>query len=89
MHRWHTRAIQLFGSPARAVQIGDVMVHPKQRGILTRKGPFFQAAANFLEHFVGQGKDFPIAFGFPSERAYRLAEHLGLYEKVGELMRVS
>ena len=83
------RTIHLFGSPATGVQIGDVMVHPKQRGILTRKGPFFQAAANFLEHFVGQGKDFPIAFGFPSERAYCLAEHLGLYEKVGELMCVS
>jgi hypothetical protein len=83
------RAIHLFGFPATVVQIGDVMVHPKQRGILTRKGPFFQAAANFLEHFVGQGKAFPIAFGFPSERAYRLAAHLGLYERAGELMRVS
>ena len=83
------RAIHLFGSPAMAVQIGDVMVHPEQRGILTRKGPFFQAAASFLERFVGQDKAFPIAFGFPSERAYRLAAHLGLYDKVGELKRVS
>ena len=83
------RAIQLFGSPATVVQVGDVMVHPQVRGILMRKGAFFQAAASFLERFVGQGKAFPIAFGFPSERSYRLAEHLGLYERVGELMRVS
>ncbi|MFZ2171184.1 MAG: GNAT family N-acetyltransferase, partial [Methylococcaceae bacterium] len=83
------RAIHLFGSPTTAVQIGDVMVHPQQRGILTRKGPFFQTATSFLEHFVGPDKAFPIAFGFPSERAYRLAARLGLYEKAGELMRVS
>lgn len=83
------RAIHLFGSPATAVQIGDVMVHPEQRGSLSRRGPFFQAATSFLERFVGQNKVFPIAFGFPSERAYRLAEYLRLYERTGELMRVS
>lgn len=83
------RAIRLLGTPTTAVQIGDVMVHPKERGTLTRKGPFFQAAAGFLERFVGQDQAFPVAFGFPSERPYRLATRLGLYDKVGELMQVS
>jgi hypothetical protein len=83
------RTIHLLGSPTTAVQIGDVMVHPKERGILTRKGPFFLATTSFLESFVGQHQAFPIAFGFPSERAYRLSVHLGLYDKVGELMQVS
>ncbi len=83
------RAIHLFGSPVTAVQIGDVMVHPEKRGTLTRNGLFFQVATYFLEHFVGQNQAFPIAFGFPSERAYRLSVHLGLYDKVGELMQVS
>ncbi|MFI3184749.1 MAG: GNAT family N-acetyltransferase [Methylococcaceae bacterium] len=83
------RAIYLFGSPATAVQIGDVMVQPEQRGILTRKGPFFLATTSFAERFVGHGKLFPLAFGFPSERAYRLGARLGLYEQVGEIMRVT
>ncbi|MDI1230200.1 MAG: bifunctional class I SAM-dependent methyltransferase/GNAT family N-acetyltransferase [Methylobacter sp.] len=83
------RAIHLFGFPATAVQIGDVMVHPDERGTLTRKGAFFHAAASFLERFVGEDKAFPIAFGFPSARVFRLAARLGLYERVGELMRVS
>ncbi len=83
------RAVHLFGSPVIAVQISDVMVHPEKRGILTRKGLFFQAATHFLERSVGQNQTFPIAFGFPSERAYRLSVHLGLYDKVGELMQVS
>ena len=83
------RAIHLFGFQAIAVQIGDVMVHPEQRGTLSRKGLFFQVATHFLEHFVGQNKTFPLAFGFPSERAYCLSVHLGLYDRVGELMQVS
>ena len=83
------RAIRLFGSPATAVQIGDVMVLPQERGILKRKGPFFLAAASFAERFVGNNNEFSLAFGFPSERAYRLGARLGLYEQVGEIMRVT
>lgn len=83
------RAIHRFGFPTTAVQIGDVMVHPDERGTLTRKGAFFHAAASFLERFVGEDKAFPIAFGFPSARVFGLAARLGLYERVGELMRVS
>jgi hypothetical protein len=83
------RAVHLFGNPVMAVQIGDVMVRPEARATLTRKGPFFQVAASFLESFIGEGKTYPIAFGFPAERTYRLAAHLGLYEKVGELLSVS
>ncbi len=83
------RAIHLFGTLVTAVQICDVMVHPKKRGRLMRKGPFFKAATHFLEYFVGQKQVFPLAFGFPSEKAYRLGAHLGIYEKAGELIQVS
>jgi len=83
------RAIHLFGSPVTAVQIGDVMVHPKAHKGLGRKCLFFQAATHFIDHFVGENKSFPVGFGFPSARAYRLSEQLGLYDKVGELMQVS
>jgi hypothetical protein len=83
------RAVHLFGSPATAVQIGDVMVHPQERGFLKRKGPFFLAASTFSERFVGNNKAYSLAFGFPSERAYRLGARLGLYEQVGEIKRVT
>lgn len=83
------RSINLFGVPATAIQIGDIMVHPNERGILTRKGAFFLAATTFLERYVGVGKAFPLAFGFPSNRHNRLGERLGLYAKVGEIMRVT
>jgi GT2 family glycosyltransferase len=84
-----SRPIHLFGTPESALQIGDVMVHPKYRGTLSRKGPFFQVATQFLERYVGEQQRYPIAFGFPSARAYQLSVHLGLYDKVGELMQVS
>ncbi len=82
------RTIRLFGSQATAVQIGDVMVDPAERGVLTRRGPFFLAASHYLRHCVGIGKAFPLAFGFPSQRACRLGERLGIYAKVGEIMRI-
>lgn len=83
------RAVHFFGSPTTAVQIGDVMVLPEERGILKRQGPFFLATTSFLERFVGHGKAFPLAFGFPSEKPFRLGVRLGLYDKVGELEKVS
>jgi len=82
------RDIHLFGAPARAVQIGDVMVDPQERGVLTRHGPFFLAATHYLRQRVGRTKTFPLAFGFPSSRAYRLGEHLGIYANVGEILRI-
>lgn len=83
------RTVLLFGTLVTAVQICDVMVHPKKRGCLMRKGPFFTVSTHFLKHFVGQKQVFPLAFGFPSEKAYRLGVLLGIYEKAGELIQVS
>ncbi len=82
------RAISFFGAPTMAVQIGDVMVHPNERGVLTRKGPFFLAASYFWHHCLGTGKPYAFAFGFPSERPYRVGERLGFYTNLGEISRV-
>lgn len=79
------RDILLFGQPQTAVQIGDVMVDARERGILTRRGPFYQVAATFLERYIGYGKPYLVGFGFPNERAMKLAERLGLYAEVGHM----
>ena len=79
------RDILLFGQPQPAVQIGDVMVDAGERGILTRRGPFYQVAATFLERYIGYGKPYLVGFGFPNERAMKLAERLGLYAEVGRM----
>jgi hypothetical protein len=83
------RAIRFFGTPATAVQIGDVMVDPVERGVLTRKGPLFLATTAFAERMVGPGRAYDLAFGFPSERHAKLGERLGLYARVDEVLETS
>jgi hypothetical protein len=78
-----TRKILFFGQPQTAVQIGDVMVDSKERSVLTKRGPFFLMAATFQEYFVGYGKSILTGYGFPNERAMRVAERLCLYTNVG------
>lgn len=74
-----SRDILLFGQPARAFQACDLMVSASERGSFTRKGPAFLATATFLEHELGYGAPHLLGCGFPTERAYRLPERLGLY----------
>jgi len=73
---WH-------GNPVEAIQIGDVMVAPEVRGLLSRRGPFFQVCSAFFDQWVGPGRSFALAFGFPSDRAIRLGMALG--EAAGDL----
>lgn len=82
------RAVLLFGRTITAVQIGDVMVDSNERGVLTRKGPFFLMAATFQESYVGFGKPILTGYGFPNERAMRVAERLGLYSRVGGMQKI-
>lgn len=81
-----SRDISFFGHPERAFQACDLMVAESDRGSLSRKGPAFLAAATFLEHELGYSAPHLLGIGFPTERAYRLPERLGLY--VGALARI-
>ncbi|MFA7241860.1 MAG: bifunctional class I SAM-dependent methyltransferase/GNAT family N-acetyltransferase [Sulfuricellaceae bacterium] len=74
-----SRDILLCGRPARAFQACDLMVGASERGSFTRKGPAFLATATFLERELGYGAPHLLGCGFPTERAYRLPERLGLY----------
>ncbi len=83
------RNILFFSQPQTAVQIGDVIVDSGERGILTKKGPFFLMAATFLERYIGYGKPYLLGFGFPNERAMKVAERHGLYAEVGHMLEFS
>lgn len=83
------RKILFFGQPQTAVQIGDVMVDSSERGTLTKKGPFFLMAATFLERYIGYNKPYLLGFGFPNERAMKVAERYGLYAEVGRMAEFS
>jgi hypothetical protein len=79
------REIRYLGQPKTAVQITDVMVAVKERAVFTRQGAFFLVTTTFLENYVGYGTPVWVAYGFPSERHVKLAEHLGLYARVGKM----
>lgn len=92
------RAVAFFGGMPRrfvhqgqaheAVQNGDVMVLPDERGVFSRQGALYQAAAHFFGHHVGPGRSYAFAFGFPSERHFRLGAKLGLYVEAGRMMEL-
>ena len=63
-------------------QICDVMVHPNERGVLTRQGPFLLTAATSAELYG------PLGFGFPNARAMKVAEKMGLYAPADQMAEV-
>lgn len=72
------RVVSHLGRAERDLQIGDVMVAPEWRGVLTRRGPFFHVSDRLYASRLGAGERFHAAFGFPNERHLRLAVKMGL-----------
>jgi len=83
------RRIIFKGQPKIAFQSGDSMVAEKHRGTLSKRGPFFLSVATFQDKFLGYGRPYLISYGFPNERAMRLAERLNMYTQIGSLLNVS
>lgn len=81
------RTLWQQGERRNGLQIGDVMVHPQWRGILSRRGPFSQVSKNFYDSRLGaeQHRAFQLGFGFPNARHLRLAVTLGLLHDGGEM----
>ena len=67
------------GRSLLAVQIGDVMVKPSERGVLARRGPLFRAAAAYFSNMRALYPTVQFAYGFPSQRHFDLGIKLGLY----------
>lgn len=79
------RTLWREGRRTGGIQIGDVLVAPEWRGLLTRRGPFFQASSYFYGRHVGGRSGHDIAFGFPSERHMRLGTTLKLLWDAGPI----
>ena len=72
------RDFVFHGAEEPYLQIGDVMVAPEWRGILTRQGPFFHASQGLYSSRLGSSGPYPVGFGFPNARHMRLAVKSGL-----------
>lgn len=81
------RTLWQRGERRNGLQIGDVMVHPQWRGILSRRGPFSQVSKTFYDSRLGteQSRAFQLGFGFPNARHLKLAVALGLLHDGGEM----
>jgi hypothetical protein len=64
------------------------MVHPKFRHLQPRHGVFQQIAERFLRTQIGFDTPYRLGFGFPSQRAFKLAERLNLYAPVDSMVQL-
>ncbi len=80
------RDILKHGTARVSIQCVDTMVAPREHGTLTRKGPYYQVAQAFLDRYVGYGRPYEIAFGFPNKRVMKLGERVGIQVSVDEIV---
>ena len=66
------------GQAADFMQVGDLMVSPEWRGILTRKNPFFHACEHLYSTRLGKHQPYKVGFGLTHARAARLHAMQGL-----------
>jgi hypothetical protein len=82
------RDILYFGTPSKAIQPCDVMVHPSIRKEYGRGSLFFEVAATFLEREIGNTVKHLLGFGFPNKKAMNISKRIGLYEKVDDFIEI-
>jgi hypothetical protein len=75
------RSVRDGGRTVQALQVCDVMIDPRLRRSLARRGPLHDLTASFLDASIGWGRPHCYGFGFPTRRAFRVAERLGLYAR--------
>lgn len=83
------RRVLFKGDEVCSIQCGDSMVAESHRGTLSKKGPFYLSVTSFLGRYVGFDRPYLLSYGFPNERAMRLAERLGMYAEIGTMLEVS
>ncbi|MGO2263165.1 GNAT family N-acetyltransferase [Halomonas sp.] len=83
------RAMQGVGQALNCLQISDIMVDPKARGVLTRHGVFAQIAEHFTDQATRPNGPYDFVYGFPAPRASKLGETLGLYAPLDQLVQLS
>lgn len=84
-----TRDLCVFGEALRGCQVCDVMVAPRARRSLARRGPMARIAATFLETQIGWGLPHAVGYGFPSARHQGAADRMKLYEAVDRMVQLT
>ncbi|MCF6298313.1 MAG: PIG-L family deacetylase [Thiomicrorhabdus sp.] len=74
-----TRKAHLAQTALWTSQIADVMVHPKFRTSVGKRGVFYKMSEVFIDPYIGETKALQLSFGFPHARALKLGVALKLY----------
>lgn len=82
------RDVLLDGCLIRAAQLVDLMALPKAGGLARADSPFAVLMRKILNDLPRSDNPQGMAFGFPSDRAMRLGEHMGVYRAVDSLMEL-
>lgn len=77
------------GKLVAGAQLGDLMVAPEARDVLARKKlPFYRVMEGALKRLVSRESN-PWVYGFPSDRAMRVGERLGLFDEVDQIHEIT
>lgn len=83
------RTVLAEGKRYRIGQLGDLMALPGRHGGLSRLGsPFSALIQHLLAELPGGNNPDGLAFGFPSDRAMRLGERLGLFAPIDRMCQL-
>lgn len=74
-----------LGEAVTAMQVSDIMVDPAERGAGGRQGLFVRMARQFTQAVTEPEGEHAFTYGFPSPRATRLGELLGMYQRLDRL----
>lgn len=77
------------GQPRRIAHMGDLMAASGRHGGLGRAGAFAQVIHQMLNDIPDEQNPDGLAFGFPSDRAMRLGEHLGVFAPIDQMQQLT
>ena len=83
------RDVLFEGQTLRAAQLVDLMAPPKATGLSRGGSPFAVLMRKILADLPRPDNPCGVAFGFPSDRAMRLGERMGVYREVDRLMELA
>lgn len=83
------RTILAGGVRRKIAQLGDLMASRRKPGGLSRRdSPFFQIIQQVLRGLRSAENPEALAFGFPSDRAMRLGEHLEVFSTIDRMFEL-
>lgn len=79
------RDVLFAGQRARVAQLVDLAAAANKKGLARRNGAFSHLMRHILDELPCAENPHGIAVGFPSGRAMRLGEHMGVYHAIDHL----